>query len=192
MKFKLLLGIISILFVSSAMAVEDSRYGEDSLYRVNMKWQNSEAEELRLDSFSGKPVVITMAYSTCRFSCPLIFAKLREIEKGLKNPSAVHFVVVSLKPEEDNPERLSAFKSELSGDTGHWHLLTGSATDTRKLSHLLGINYQGKAASPDLMHSNVIHLLDSKGAIVETAEGLSADVTPIIEAANKVVDSKSK
>lgn len=175
---KFLLTLASLILVTPNLLCAKSA---DSLYSIPMSWVDDSRQEISLNKYAGKYVVLTMAYTTCRSSCPLTFEKLKRIESVLKEQNKkVDFVVVSLDPEVDTPDTLASYRAAHKLSKDNWHLLRGDKASTRKLSHLVGISFDKDKDSGEIMHSNSIQLLAPDGQIIENLTGLGADITQLV------------
>ena len=155
----------------------------ESLYSVPTNWIDDSGAPFALNSLRGLPVVITMAYTTCRSACPITMQRLRKIDADLqKAHKKIQFAVISLDSDLDSPELLRRFRKEHGVELPHWHLLIGQKDQTRLLSNLLTINFQKNENSGEIMHSNRLILLDAQGVIKTSVEGLSSDLRPLVEA----------
>jgi len=176
--------LVSFVFClwSSSFAEERARFPEQSLYNVPIIWTDNTNRKVSLSHWAGESVVITMAYTSCRFSCPLIVRKLKKIEKLLFEAGhKAEFIVITMDPQVDTPEVMAKHMKERGIDQPNWHFLRGNKQDTRKMSLLLEYNFQKTPESIDYMHSNIIHLLNEQGAIAATLAGLNADEQKLLE-----------
>lgn len=165
-----------------AAADKSPALSEDSIYNLNSSLLDSEGKKVNLESFRGKPVVISMAYTSCVYTCPLIVAQMQQIEKALvaKGKKDVRFVLVSFDPEKDKPAVLKAFgkKKELSGQ---WSLLTSkSDKEPREIASVLGIKYS-KVEGGDYDHSFIITVLDADGVPRGRQVGAAGDPKDLIK-----------
>lgn len=158
---------------------------ERSLYQVASEWKTQDGETIALADLAGKPQFLAMAYTNCQYACPRLIADLKAIEAALPADSKANFVIVSIDPERDTPERLAHYASEQSLDTSRWTLLHGTPGDVLELANLLGVRY-AETPSGDFTHSNIITLLDLKGEIAIQQNGLGADYQPTLEALAKL------
>lgn len=147
-----------------------------SIYNLEVNWIDQDKTNFKLLEFQGKTVVITMIYTTCKFSCPVTLAFLRKIEKQLdKNTlSNMMFVLVSMDPENDSPEKLKTFLKENELNPANWKLLTSSEDDITQLASTIGFKFK-KITDKDYAHSNIITVLDKNGVVVYQLEGLNDD-----------------
>lgn len=157
---------------------------EGSVYVLGGAWSDQHGGELTLAELAGRPRVVAMVYTHCSFACPRIIAQMKRIEAAFAGAPAGEspgFVLVSIDPERDTPERLATFAESSRLDPGSWTLLNGSDAQILELSVLLGVKYRA-TGDGEFAHSNVLTVLDAEGAVVERVEGLGAEVGPAVEA----------
>jgi protein SCO1/2 len=76
-----------------------------------------------------------------------------------------NFVIVSIDPERDTPERFREFAQENDLSDEQWILLHGNQGDVLELAALLGVKFQ-RISETDFSHSNMITLLNKQGEVV--------------------------
>lgn len=151
--------------------------GDDSLYNLKTDLLDADGKKVSFDSLRGQPVVISMAYTSCAYACPLIIAQMQQLEKELElqKKKNVRFVLVSFDPTVDTPSVLKKYaeKRKLSSK---WTLFTSSSDKApREIANLLGVKYK-KIEGGDYDHSFIITVLDSEGVIV--GQQVGADKNP--------------
>lgn len=165
---------------------------KDSIYQAENSWIDNSGQTIKLSTFKGQPVFISMVYLSCPHSCPLTIAKFKEIEKKLidKKIKDYRFVLASFDFEKDTPEKLAKYMEEKNLSKKHWTLITAKNDETvRSLSIVLGISYK-KLDDGDFSHSNVINLLDEDGRILSSIDRLSSDDSVMIKALEKRIETK--
>ncbi|MGX1640683.1 SCO family protein [Sphingobacterium sp. NPDC055431] len=157
-----------------------------SVYNLPSHWTNQNGEEMELKDLKGNVVVAVMIYTSCKAACPRLVADMRHIEKTVKskNKDKIKFLLVSIDPKVDTPERLKQFAIENEMDGEQWIFLRSNEEDTREFAATLAVNY--KQISPiDFSHSNIISLFNAQGELVYQQEGLGVDYGPTIDAIEK-------
>lgn len=154
-----------------------------SIYHLPGEWTDQDGRATTLAGLGGRVQVVAMVYTNCTFACPRILARMKAIEGRLSADARddVGFVLVSIDPERDTPDRLRRFADDTRLDTDRWTLLNGADADVLALSVLLGVKYRA-TGDGEYAHSNVLTVLDRDGEIVGRSEGLNADPTPVLEA----------
>lgn len=156
---------------------------ELSVYNLPATWTTQDNEQIELKDLRGNVLVMVMIYTSCKAACPRLVADMRNIEKQVpqEDLDKVKFVLVSIDPETDTPERLKKFSEENKMTDDQWLFLRGTEEDTREFAAVLAVSY--KQISPiDFSHSNIISVFDEEGVLVHQQEGLGVDNTETVEA----------
>jgi cytochrome oxidase Cu insertion factor (SCO1/SenC/PrrC family) len=100
-------------------------------------WRDERGADVALSDYQGAPFVLSAIYTSCTVRCPLTIQKLQVLDRAFASRGRVApIVLVTLDPRLDTPARLARFK-EAHRLPDHWHLLSGSAADTRALGRYL-------------------------------------------------------
>ena len=108
------------------------------------------------DLVKGKTVAIEFIFTTCTTICPPLTATLRKVQQQLATSGAneVQLISISVDPETDIPERLSAFSSKFGAGPG-WSFITGGKREiTRILKALSGNIADKNQHSPTMVIGN--------------------------------------
>jgi protein SCO1/2 len=91
------------------------------------------------DLLKDKIVVLNLMYATCEGVCPKITANLVKARKLLPEAAQqqVRFYSITVKPEEDTPEKLREY-AQMHGAGSDWLFLTGDPKDIELLRRKLG------------------------------------------------------
>jgi protein SCO1/2 len=165
----------------SEMEMEANTPTDESIYNVSSVWKNRNGNEIELSNLQGEIQIVTMVYTHCEFACPRILADMKRVEKELSQEelSDINFLIVSIDPERDTPERLKKFAGENNLSLDNWTLLNGSQGDILELSALLGVKYK-KISETDFTHSNMLTVLNQEGEIIHQRMKLGNDTSPIL------------
>ena len=159
-----------------------------SLYHLDSTWTDHRGEEVRLSDFRGKPTVVVMFYASCDTACPLLVRDALRLEQEL--PAAARdetqFLLVTIDPERDAPERLARYVEENDLEAANWNFLTGPESQTRALAALLGVQYR-PAGNGMFSHTNLVTILDREGVVELRTEGLNQPVGPAVEAIGEML-----
>ena len=162
-----------------------------SIFNLTSKWKTEEGKEIVLRDLKGKVLVVVMIYTSCKSACPRLVADMQNIEK--KVPKAikdeVQYILVSIDPKTDTPERLKAFAITNKMDGEEWTFLQGNENSVREFANVLAVKY--KEISPiDFSHSNIISVFDRDGDLKNQQEGLGVDNEITIETILKTAANK--
>lgn len=168
------MAVLALLIVVSAPG-DGAVLAAGSLYQAPLTWRTDRGETVTLDHWKGRPVVLTMIFTSCQATCPLTMGKLVAIQERFdREKLAAQFLIVSFDPRRDTPEKMAKYRTDTGHDNPNWTFLVGSEDDTRTLAMLLGIKYSRNPISGDIMHDNKIVLLNGAGEVTKELLGLDA------------------
>ena len=161
---------------------------ELSIYNLPSTWTTQDNEDIELKDLRGNVLVMVMIYTSCKAACPRLVADMRNIEKQVpeKDLDKVKFIMVSIDPETDTPQRLKKFSEENLMTDDHWMFLRGTPEDTREFAAVLAVSYK-KISPIDFSHSNIISVFDEEGVLVHQREGLGVDNEETVNAIHEEV-----
>ena len=144
-----------------------------SIFDRGWVWQDEKGQPLTFARWRGAPVLVTAIYTECHATCPRTVDKLRRLYAALGKEGRVpEFILVTLDPRNDTPERLRRFK-EAQKLPEAWHLVTGSLADTEELAELLDIHVLNSDAH--IVHDARIVIFDGRGMPERTYSGFTLD-----------------
>lgn len=189
---KILLFFIAISIFSCKKNTETTHksISDESIFNLTSKWKTQDNKTIEIKDFKGKVTVMVMIYTSCKAACPRLVADMRDIESKMPKDklSEINFVLVSIDPEVDTPERLKTFAKANFMDAPHWTFLQGNKTTVQEFANVLAVKYK-QIAPMDFSHSNIISVFDKEGVLIHQQEGLGVNnketVNKIIETVNE-------
>jgi cytochrome oxidase Cu insertion factor (SCO1/SenC/PrrC family) len=108
----------------------------------------------------GHVWVAAFVFTHCAGPCPMMFAKLKQMQSAVQNPD-IKLVTFTVDPQRDTPEVLKKKLAELGADESRWTFLTGDkgAIDAVAKGMLQPRPQDGD--SP-LLHSTALLLFDAQ------------------------------
>ena len=102
--------LLALLLAVAPLASADVGDPPQSIYQLSAKLVDQSGRVRDLDMHRGHPVLVTMFYGSCPLACPLLIDTLRSFERSLTpaERARVRVVLISLDPEHDTTESLSA------------------------------------------------------------------------------------
>lgn len=161
---------------------ESEDLDEMSIYQLPAVWNTQRGDQIEFKDLQGETLVMVMIYTSCRTACPRLVADMRGIEGAVnaKSSDPVKYILVSIDPKKDTPERLFSFAKENGMEDDQWVFLQGTEESTRDFANILAVKY--KEISPmDFSHSNIISVFDKKGVLKYQKEGLGLENQDIVE-----------
>jgi protein SCO1 len=150
-----------------------------SLYQLQAPLTAQDGRAVGLDLYRGRPVLVTMFYSGCQATCPLIIDTLRSVERKLdaEQLKNLRVLLVSIDPEHDTAAALAATAKERGLDTSRWTLTRTDSANVRRIAAALGVQYR-QLPDGQFSHSTQISVLDAGGEILAQSDKLgTADET---------------
>ncbi len=108
---------------------------------------DEQGKPFQLSAYRGQAIAITFIYTRCPFPnfCPRLNNHFKETQALLKNdgdaPENWRLLSVTIDPEHDTPEVLSAFAKGYEADPAHWKFATGTLRDITRLALQSGLNF---------------------------------------------------
>jgi protein SCO1 len=152
---------------------------DGSLYHIETKYLTDAGRPFALAELRGRPVIMSMFFSSCSYACPMLVADMTKIYASLSPDirARVALVLVTFDSVRDTPAVLNKFRE--SRQLGpEWTLLHGNKDAVSELAALLGVKYK-QEADGQFAHSNIITFLNEEGEIVHQRLGLKSDVSLI-------------
>lgn len=137
-----------------------------SLFHLEGEWWDQAGELRPLESLAGRVQLVTMVYTNCGFACPRIVAEMKRLESDFaaRYGDRVGYVLVSIDPGRDTPERLAQFAADTHLDPARWTLLSADEEQVVELAAILGVRFY-RESETDFAHTNLIAVLDEMGQV---------------------------
>lgn len=139
----------------------------NSTYRLDVPLVDQDGRGFHFADERGKPRLVSMFYTSCKYVCPLIVDTLMATERAVDPAERprLDVLIVSFDPDRDDPPALKRVADKRKLDTSRWTLARTEAPNVRKLAAVLGIQYR-QLADREFNHSSALVLLDAQGRIV--------------------------
>jgi len=152
---------------SDSPATEANALPSQSIYHLPVSFVDQDGNTFDLASRRGKPMIVSMFYTSCQFVCPMLIETVQLIGQKLtaEERAQLKTLLVTFDPAHDNVAALKGVADKRNLDSAHWTLARTDASNVRKLAASLGIQYR-QLPDGDFNHSTVLILLDDQGRIV--------------------------
>lgn len=124
-------------------------------------------ESVSLSQFKGKVVLVNFGYTSCPDICPMVLARLTQLERLLgEQAEQMQVLFISFDPERDSQQQLNSYLQYFSPN---FIGLTGSDGELAAVAKQFGAIYvkqeSDSASGPLFSHSDFIYLLDKEGKV---------------------------
>lgn len=155
----------------------------------NYTLRDSAGQPFVMSELRGKPLLVSMIYTSCHHICPTITRNLRdkiEVAQEALGEDAFNVVTVGFDWRVDTPDRMREFESRLGIDhVPNWHFLAIEAGVVDELSDNLGFLFYPSAKGFD--HLAQATVVDADGRIYRQVYGVDVETTAIVEPLKELV-----
>lgn len=119
-----------------------------------------------LQDFRGKVVAVTFIYTSCPDICPLLTAKMAQVQDQLGPDfgAKVAFVSITVDPERDTPDVLKRYAEAYAVNLAGWTFLTGAVAEVRDVTRRYGV-FVSVTADGYVDHTSLTSLIDPRGIL---------------------------
>jgi protein SCO1/2 len=153
---------------------------------------DSNGARLSLASYRGKPLVISLVYTSCSSICPPttqhLIAAVNEARR-ITGQERFEVLTVGFDARHDTPERLAQFAAAQGVKFANWRLASGDAGTLEALLRDLGFSYVTAAGGFD--HIAQTTIVDKDGRISRQVYGDNFPIQMFIEPLKDVVYGKA-
>ena len=141
---------------------------------------NQFGEEVSLNDFRGKVVVMSFLYTNCPTVCPIITSKFISAAEELGDSAGrdVVFVAVTVDPERDTTDKIRRY-SEEKGMLDKWHYFTGGRVEVERVWRDYNIYVNRSQLDEDgnyiIDHTAKVFVIDKKGTRRVVFPGITWD-----------------
>lgn len=159
--------LLILFLVISLQTQATEALSEKSIYRLEQRWTSQVGKTLSLSDLKGRPAIVTMIFTSCPATCPLLVSDIKALDSQLtkSEKAETQYVLFSMDPARDTPAALLQFSRKMKLD-GRWTLLTSNPDQVRELSAVLGFSYKD-LEDGDFTHSTTLYLLSASGELLE-------------------------
>jgi protein SCO1/2 len=127
---------------------------------------NQDGKRVALKDLRGNALAITFIFASCTDTCPLLTAKMADIQNRLGSEfgSKAFFASITVDPERDTPEVLKRYAEAYKANSSRWAFLTGTPAEIREVTRRYGI-YSKRTRRGDVDHTFLTSLVDAQGIL---------------------------
>ena len=149
---------------------------------ANRTLRDVEGQSFELESLRGKPLVISMIYTSCHHVCPTITKNLGsavEIAREALGDDSFAVITVGFDWAVDTPDRMRLYASERRIDATNWHFLAGDPGSIEALSEDIGFLFYASAKGFD--HLTQTTVIDADGVVYRQIYGVDIEPPSLVE-----------
>jgi protein SCO1/2 len=197
MRFRRTWWALSFALAASA-GISQTRYDPDETLAISQaavgrpvasyEFLDREGQTFTLDSLRGKPVVISMVYTSCYHICPMLtqhLARVADIAWDALGDDSFAVVTIGFDTSADTPARMRQFAAAHDIDAPNWYFLSGDETSVAGLAADIGFIFFASPKGFD--HTTQTTVLDGDGRVYRQVYGQSFKAPALVEPLKELV-----
>ena len=151
-------------------------------------FRNTDGQSFRLQELAGKPMIVSMIYTSCHHICPMITKNLEEkvaIAREAFGDDKFSVVTIGFDWRVDTAEQMRIYASSRRIDETNWHFLSGDAQSIEAITSNLGFAFIASAKGFD--HLSQTTIVDANGNIYRQVYGQDFDAPALVEPLKELI-----
>jgi len=152
-------------------------------------FRDTRGKRIKLSDLRGKPLVISLIYSSCADVCPVITSTLEGVDaiaRDALGDDAYTIVTIGFDVSADNPVRMQSFARKYGVTVSdHWMFLSGDLLSVLGLSEDIGFQFFESPKGFD--HLTQTTILDADGKVYRQIYGESFETPHFVEPMKNLV-----
>ena len=175
---------------SAASAASATAWPGNSVYQLNATLTDQDGKSFAWQRHSGKPVLLSMFYSSCKFVCPMLIDTMALTQAALSpaQRAQLDLLLITFDPARDDVSKLHGVAQAHGLDTQQWTLARTDSSSVRKIAATLGIQYR-LLADGEFNHTTMLVLLDGAGRIVATTRKMGSADPAFVQQLKQTLDA---
>jgi protein SCO1/2 len=157
----------------------------------DLSFLDGEGRSITLSSLRGRPVVISLIYTSCYHVCPTVTTNLEKVVRVAREAlgeDSFSVLTIGFDTPNDTPDRMRVFARQRGIDHDDWHFVSASAETMRGLSADVGFSYFDSPKGFD--HMIQATLLDGEGKVYRQIYGMAPEPPALVEPLKEVLWGK--
>ncbi|MBT8100774.1 MAG: SCO family protein [Gammaproteobacteria bacterium] len=154
----------------------------------NHSFRDTNGQRFDIDQLAGKPLVVSMIYTSCHHVCPRITRNVQEtveIAREALGEDSFAVVTVGFDWRVDTPDRMRLYARQFGIDDTRWHFLSGDESSIDALARAVGFQFYASPKGFDHLSQTTVVAADSN--IYRQVYGESFDTPELVEPLKELV-----
>ena len=149
---------------------------------------DSGGRSVSLATFRGRPVVISLIYTSCYHICPMLtnhLAEVVEVARDALGEDSFTVLTIGFDTPIDTPGRMRLFAKERGIELSDWYFLSSDAATMEALTRDLGFTYFPSPKGFD--HLSQTTVIDAEGRLYRQVYGERFEAPSLVEPLKQLV-----
>jgi protein SCO1 len=154
----------------------------------DLAFQDATGRKITTADLRGKPLLVTLIYTSCSDVCPVIIESLAPAAKAAEDTlgkGSFNILTIGFDTRTDTPERMRAFAQAHNVGADNWHFVGSDKETVERLAAAVGFDYFSTVGGFD--HMAQVTLLDKTGTIYRQIYGSTFEPPAIVEPLKQLV-----
>lgn len=137
---------------------------------------------VNLDDLRGKPLVISMIFTSCHHVCPMTTKHIDKATRAAREvlgQDSFEILTIGFDTAHDSPDAMRAFARQQGVFAAGWRFLSGSKETIEALSQELGFMFYTSPRGFD--HLNQVTVIDRDGVVYSQVYGVNFELPWLVE-----------
>jgi protein SCO1/2 len=169
----------------AAIAISQAAIGREL---ADYPLHDQQGQLVNLSDYRGKPLLISMIFTSCHHVCPAITRHLAtavDAAREALGDDSFQVLTIGFDTAVDTPEAMRVFARKQGVDDPHWAFLSGPAEVIDPLVDNIGFVYFPSPRGFD--HINQVTIVDRDGIVYRQAYGAEFDLPWLVEPLKELV-----
>ena len=148
-------------------------------------------KRVSLESMRGKPLLLSLIYTSCYHICPTLttdLARIVRIARDALGDDSFSVLTVGFDTQNDTPDRMRQFARERGIEINDWHFVSATPETMQQLAGDVGFSYFSTAKGFD--HMIQATLIDADGKVYRQIYGMAPEPPALVEPLKEILYGK--
>ena len=183
---------------SGEVAANGEEYDRDSALKISQSaigtklgdytFTTTDGRSVRLTDYNGKPLLISMIFTSCHHICPTTTKHIKEAAEAAQDAlgeNSFDIVSIGFDTANDNPNTMRSFAAQQNVHADNWQFLSTTAETIEQLSQDLGFQFFVSPRGFD--HLIQLSMIDRNGKVYSQVYGMNFELPALVEPLKQLV-----
>lgn len=154
----------------------------------DVRLRDANGKSVSLAAFRGRPLVVSLIYTSCVHTCPLLtqtLANVVDVAREALGEDSFSVATIGFDVRVDSPERMRIFGRKQGVGGAGWAMLSTDAAGIERLARDLGFTYYRSAKGFDHLAQTTV--LDAEGRVYRQVYGETFEAPALVEPLKQLV-----
>ena len=152
---------------------------------------NTDKQTVDITQYRGKPLIVSLIYTSCHHICPTLTNNLAEVVKVAREAlgdDSFSVISIGFDTAVDSPERMRLYAKERNLDIPNWDFLSTDENTIKAFADEVGFIFFESSKGFD--HLSQVTLLDGEGVVYRQIYGVKYEPPMLVEPLKELVFGK--